>query len=111
MTHYLYLMIARSVNRARKFILPLSLSLISPGGWYGYYQIPMTLINILPFCTAIQAAVDAAVGWVTDQTARATCARYWEIGNEIGGPWEIGYFPEISGTYYGDYFADFRAWR
>ena len=42
-----------------------------------------------------------------DQTARATCAEYWEIGNEIGGPWEVGYFPEISGTYYGDYFADF----
>ena len=52
-------------------------------------------------------AVNAAVAWVQDQTARATCAEYWEIGNEIGGPWEVGYFPEISGTYYGDYFADF----
>lgn len=54
-----------------------------------------------------QEAVDAAVAWVQDQTARAVCAQYWEIGNEIGGPWEAGYFPEISGTYYGDYFADF----
>ena len=54
-----------------------------------------------------QAAVDAAADWVADQTSRNVCAEYWEIGNEIGGPWEVGYFPEISGTYYGDYFADF----
>ena len=64
-------------------------------------------MNILPLCTAHQAAVDAAAAWVQDQTTRPVCAQYWEIGNEIGGPWEVGYFPEISGTYYGDYFADF----
>lgn len=54
-----------------------------------------------------QEAVDAAVAWVQDQSSRTPTAQYWEIGNEIGGPWEAGYFDEISGTYYGDYFADF----
>ena len=53
------------------------------------------------------AAVDVAAAWVQDQTARPVLHEYWEIGNEIGGPWEVGYFPTISGTYYGDYFADF----
>ncbi len=54
-----------------------------------------------------QAAVDAAVAWVADQSSRIPTAQYWEIGNETGGPWEEGYFEGISGTYYGDYFADF----
>ena len=46
-------------------------------------------------------AISAAAAWVTDQSSRTNCARYWEIGNEQGGPWEYGYFPQISGTYYG----------
>lgn len=75
-----------------------------PGGWYGYTDENGDYITILH---GHQAAVDAAVGWVRAQTARATCAEYWEIGNEIGGPWEVGWFDGISGTYYGDYFADF----
>lgn len=76
-----------------------------PGGWYGYTD-PATgkYVTILH---GHEAAVDAAVAWVQDQTARTVCAEYWEIGNEIGGPWEVGWFPEISGTYYGDKFADF----
>jgi len=52
-------------------------------------------------------AVAAAADWVKDQSSRINCARYWEIGNEIGGPWEYGYFPEISGIYYGDRYANF----
>ncbi|MBN1766171.1 MAG: hypothetical protein JW860_12995 [Sedimentisphaerales bacterium] len=52
-------------------------------------------------------AVDAAVAWVADQSARTPTAQYWEIGNEIGGPWEVGWFEGISGAFYGDYFADF----
>jgi len=52
-------------------------------------------------------AVAAAADWVADQSSRINCARYWEIGNEIGGPWEYGYFPEISGVYYGDRYAHF----
>jgi hypothetical protein len=52
-------------------------------------------------------AVAAAADWVKDQSSRINCARYWEIGNEIGGPWEYGYFPEISGVYYGDRYANF----
>jgi hypothetical protein len=79
-----------------------------PGWWYE------TLQDDTPgdddnqnYAVAHVNAVNAAVAWVQDQTARAVCAEYWEIGNEIGGPWEVGYFPEISGTFYGDYFADF----
>ena len=53
------------------------------------------------------AAVAAAVAWVQDQSGRTPTAKYWEIGNEIGGPWEAGWFEGISGTYYGDKFADF----
>jgi hypothetical protein len=55
-----------------------------------------------------EAAVAAAVAWVQDQSSRIPCARYWEIGNETGGSWEAGWFEGISGTYYGDYFADFN---
>jgi len=55
-----------------------------------------------------QAAVDAAVAWVQDQTARSVTAQYWEIGNEVYGPWETGWFSGINGTYYGDYYADFH---
>jgi hypothetical protein len=46
-------------------------------------------------------AISAAAAWVTDQSSRTNCARYWEIGNEQGGPWEYGWFSGISGTYYG----------
>jgi hypothetical protein len=46
-------------------------------------------------------AISAAVDWVKDQSSRTNCARYWEIGNEQGGPWEYGWFSGISGTYYG----------
>lgn len=65
-----------------------------PGIWYGIQH-------------THQEAVAAAVAWVADQSARTPTAQYWEIGNETGGPWEAGYFEGISGTYYGDYFADF----
>ncbi len=75
-----------------------------PGGWYGYTDANDNYVTILH---GHQAAVDAAVAWVQDQTARPVCAEYWEIGNEIGGPWEVGWFEGISGTYYGDKFADF----
>lgn len=79
-----------------------------PGFWYD------TLQDDTPgddenqnYAAAHVNAVNAAVAWVQDQSARTPTAKYWEIGNEIGGPWEAGYFPEISGTFYGDYFADF----
>jgi hypothetical protein len=65
-----------------------------PGYWYG--------IDHNDAC-----AISAAVAWVQDQSSRIPTARYWEIGNEIGGPWEAGYFPEISGVYYGDRYANF----
>jgi hypothetical protein len=65
-----------------------------PGIWYGIQH-------------THQEAVAAAVAWVADQSARTPMAQYWEIGNETVGPWEAGYFEGISGTYYGDYFADF----
>lgn len=79
-----------------------------PGWWYDTLQddTPGDDTN-QNYAIAHQRAVAAAVAWVQDQTSRPVCARYWEIGNEIGGPWEVGYFPEISGTFYGDYFADF----
>jgi len=56
---------------------------------------------------SLDDALDAAVGWVTDQAGRPHPAQYWEIGNETGGFWEAGWFNGISGTYYGDQFADF----
>ena len=65
-----------------------------PGYWYDTAQ-------------GHAAAVAAAVAWVRDQSGRTPTATYWEIGNEIGGPWEAGWFEGISGTYYGDKFADF----
>lgn len=65
-----------------------------PGVWYGVQH-------------THQEAVDAAAAWVADQSTRTPTAQYWEIGNETGGPWEEGWFEGISGTYYGDYFADF----
>jgi hypothetical protein len=52
-------------------------------------------------------AIAAAVAWVEDQTSRTPCAQYWEIGNEIGGSWEAGWFDGISGGYYGDQFSQF----
>jgi fibronectin type 3 domain-containing protein len=52
-------------------------------------------------------AVPAAVAWVQDQTARTPCAQYWEIGNEVYGNWEAGWFAGLDGTYYGNRFADF----
>jgi len=54
-----------------------------------------------------EASLTAAVAWVTDQSSRTPTAQYWEIGNETFGSWEAGWFDGISGTYYGDYFADF----
>ena len=78
-----------------------------PGWWYETLQDDNPEMTSIKIMQAHVNAVNAAVGWVQDQTARAVCAEYWEIGNEIGGPWEVGYFPEISGTFYGDYFADF----
>ena len=79
-----------------------------PGWWYETLQddTPGDDVNE-NYAVAHVKAVNAAVAWVQDQTSRPVCAEYWEIGNEIGGPWEVGYFPEISGTFYGDYFADF----
>jgi hypothetical protein len=52
-------------------------------------------------------AIAAAVAWVQDQSGRTPSAKYWELGNETGGFWEAGFFVGISGTYYGDQFADF----
>ncbi|UCF38237.1 MAG: hypothetical protein JSU96_05135, partial [Acidobacteriota bacterium] len=55
-----------------------------------------------------EEAVAAAVAWAQDQMARTPGALYWEIGNEIMGPWEAGWEEGvISGTYYGNHFADF----
>jgi hypothetical protein len=53
------------------------------------------------------AAVTAAVAWLQDQTVRTPSAQYWEIGNEIMGPWEAGWFEGMCGTYYGTQFVDF----
>ncbi len=78
-----------------------------PGWWYDHCQDNNPTDDVCDWAQAHTSAVNAATAWVQDQTARETCAEYWEIGNEIGGPWEIGWFPQISGTYYGDYFADF----
>ena len=52
-------------------------------------------------------AYAAAVAWVQDQSSRIPTARYWEIGNEIGGSWEAGWFSGISGIYYGNQYAQF----
>jgi hypothetical protein len=52
-------------------------------------------------------AYAAAAAWVQDQSSRIPTARYWEIGNEIGGSWEAGWFRGISGTYYGNQYAQF----
>jgi len=52
-------------------------------------------------------AYAAAVAFVQDQSSRIPTARYWEIGNEIGGSWESGWFSGISGGYYGDQYAQF----
>ena len=65
-----------------------------PGYWYG--------IDHNDAC-----AISAAVAWVQDQSSRIPTARYWEIGNEQGGPWEAGWFSGISGVYYGNLFAQF----
>jgi fibronectin type 3 domain-containing protein len=78
-----------------------------PGWWYDHCQDNSPTDDVCDWAQAHTSAVHAATGWVQDQTSRATCAQYWEIGNEIGGPWEVGYFPQISGTYYGNYLADF----
>lgn len=75
-----------------------------PGHWYGYTD---DQGNYVYHEHGHQAAVDAAAAWVADQSTRTTTAEFWEIGNETGGPWEEGWFEGISGTYYGDYFADF----
>jgi hypothetical protein len=79
-----------------------------PGYWYGTLQddTPGDEEN-LNYAVAHDNAVAAAVAWVQDQSSRTPTAQYWEIGNETGGNWEAGWFEGISGTYYGDYFADF----
>ncbi|MCE5184518.1 MAG: hypothetical protein LLF76_00130 [Planctomycetaceae bacterium] len=79
-----------------------------PGYWFDTLQddTPGDETN-LNYAVAHRNAVNAAAAWVQDQTSRTPCAQYWEIGNETGGPWEAGYFATISGTYYGNYFADF----
>lgn len=71
-----------------------------PGIWYQD-------VNGNAIAHGHQAAVDAAAAWVQDQKGRPVSAQYWEIGNENYGPWEVGWFSGINGTYYGDYFADF----
>ncbi len=100
---YLYLM--SRLSQPGQEIPPTLQPIVNfPGGWYGYTDENGDYITILH---GHEAAVEAAVAWVQDQTARDVCAEYWEIGNEIGGPWEVGWFEGISGAYYGDYFADF----
>mgnify|MGYP003835807941 CR=1 FL=1 len=99
---YLYLM--SPISQPGEQVPPTLQPIVNfPGCWYGQ-QVGEDWVTD---CHGHQAAVDAAVAWVQDQSSQNVCAEYWEIGNEIGGPWEAGYFPEISGTYYGDYFADF----
>ncbi len=78
-----------------------------PGWWYDTLQDNHPGDDVCDYPSAHVNAVHAAAGWVQDQSSRPVCAEYWEIGNEIGGPWEVGYFPTISGTFYGNYFADF----
>lgn len=80
-----------------------------PGCWYSYLDYSTNPDGEWETdCShGHQAAVNAAAAWVQDQTARSVCAKYWEIGNEIGGPWECGYSRDIGGTIYGDYYADF----
>ncbi len=76
-----------------------------PGCWY--YDDAHYKLYFKPTLENHNNAVNAAVAWVTDQSSRTPTAQYWEIGNEIGGFWEAGFFVGINGTYYGDYFADF----
>jgi hypothetical protein len=104
-----YLTLLNALSQPGETIHPTFQPIVNfPGWWYETLQddTPGDDVN-QNYAVAHTNAVNAAVAWVQDQTARATCAEYWEIGNEIGGPWEVGYFPEISGTFYGDYFADF----
>jgi len=65
-----------------------------PGYWYGVDHND-------------SVAYAAAVALVRDQSSRIPTARYWEIGNEIGGSWEKGWFQGISGVYYGNQYAQF----
>ncbi len=66
-----------------------------PGVWYGVNH-------------GHEAAVAAAVAWVRDQMGRDPTAEYWEIGNEIMGPWEEGWQEGVTtGSFYGERFADF----
>lgn len=65
-----------------------------PGYWYGTDH-------------SDAEAYAAAVAEVQDQSSRIPTARYWEIGNEIGGNWESGWFQGISGIYYGNQYAQF----
>jgi len=103
---YLYLMTL--ISQPGEEVPPTLQPIVNfPGWWYDKCQDNNPADDVCDWAQAHGNAVNAAVGWVQDQTARPVCAQYWEIGNEIGGPWEVGYFPEISGTYYGDYLADF----
>ncbi|GEM_PF-1196021 len=103
---YLYLM--SLISQPGEEVHPTLQPIVNfPGWWYDTLQDNHPGDDVCDYPSAHINAVNAAVGWVRDQTARPVCAQYWEIGNEIGGPWEVGYFPTISGTFYGDYFADF----
>ncbi|MCJ7728871.1 MAG: hypothetical protein MUO27_03195, partial [Sedimentisphaerales bacterium] len=103
---YLYLMTL--ISQPGEEVPPTLQPIVNfPGWWYEACQDNNPADDVCDWAQAHWNAVDAAVAWIQDQTARPVCAEYWEIGNEIGGPWEVGYFPEISGTYYGDYLADF----
>jgi len=103
---YLYLMTL--ISQPGEEVPPTLQPIVNfPGWWYDHCQDNNPADDVCDWAQAHTSAVNAAVGWVQDQSSRPVCAQYWEIGNEIGGPWEVGYFPEISGTYYGDYLADF----
>jgi len=65
-----------------------------PGYWYGVDH-------------SEAEAIAAAVAWVQDQQGRTPSAQHWEIGNEVFGPWEEEWSDSMSGTYYGDHFANF----
>jgi hypothetical protein len=103
---YLYLM--SLISQPGEEVPPTLQPIVNfPGWWYDKCQDNNPADDVCDWAQSHINAVNAAAAWTQDQTARPVCAQYWEIGNEIGGPWEVGYFPTISGTYYGDYLADF----
>jgi len=97
-----FLNLLNALNETGQTIAPTFQPIVNfPGIWYQD-------VNGNAIVHGHQAAVDAAVAWVNDQKTRPTSALYWEIGNEVYGPWETGWFSGINGTYYGDYYADFH---